>query len=107
MNKLFSTKLGPIAAATSLLLALVACGSKSKLEGTYSQRAGGTVALDLRPGGKANFSMMGEDYPCTYKVDGKKLALDCSPKGEKVDFTIHDDGLLSGPSFVGVLKKSE
>ena len=65
------------------------------------------VVLDLKLGGKATFAMMGEDYACTYKINGDKLALDCSPKGEKVDFTIHDDGSLTGPGFIGVLKKSK
>ena len=51
--------------------------------------------------------MAGEDLVCTYQVNGGKLLLDCSPKGEKVDFTIHDDGSLSGPGFIGAMKKSK
>jgi hypothetical protein len=78
------------------------------MEGTYSQGSGtGAIALDLETGGKATFTMMGEDYRCAYAISGNKLALDCTPKGEKVDFTIHDDSSLTGPSFVGVLKKSK
>jgi hypothetical protein len=81
------------------------CGSN--MEGTYTAPAGGPIALDLKSGGKANFSLMGEDHPCTYKMKSAKLMLDCTPKGEKIDFTIHDDGSLSGPGFIGVLKKSK
>jgi hypothetical protein len=97
-----------LAAILALIVtAIVSCSSKSKIEGTYSQTGSGTVALDLKSGGKATFSMMGDDYPCTYKMNGDKLLLDCSPKGEKVDFTVHDDGSLTGPSFIGVLKKTK
>ena len=106
MNQLHSFKLTLI--ATLIVITMVGCSSKSKMEGTYSQGGGaGTVALDLKSGGKATFTMMGEDYACTYQVNGQKLAVDCSPKGEKIDFTIHDDGSLTGPSFLGVLKKSK
>jgi hypothetical protein len=79
-----------------------ACGSK--MEGTYTQ---GMITLDVKSGGKANFTMMGETYACTYKVKGDKLMLDCTPKGEKVDFIIHDDGSLTGPGFIGSMKKSK
>ena len=79
------------------------CGSKT--EGTYTN-AGGMVTLDLKSGGKAAFTMMGESLPYTYKVSGNKVNLDCTPKGEKVDFMIHDDGSLTGPGFVGAMKKS-
>jgi hypothetical protein len=100
-------KIALIATIALLVSGLVSCGSKSKLEGTYTQTGGGTVALDLKSGGKAQFTMMGESAACTYQVNGDKLMLDCSPKGEKVDFTIHDDGSLTGPSFIGVLKKGK
>ena len=95
--------------ALALITSVIAsCSSKSKIEGTYSQSAGGMpIVLDLKSGDKATFSMSGEDFPCTYKVNGDKLALDCSPKGEKLDFTIHDDGTLTGPALVGILKKQK
>jgi phosphohistidine swiveling domain-containing protein len=80
------------------------CGSKT--EGTYTN-TGGMVTLDLKSGGKATFTMMGESIPCAYKVSGDKVNLDCTPKGEKVDFMIHDDGSLTGPSFIGSMKKSK
>jgi hypothetical protein len=78
----------------------------AKMEGTYTN-TGGAVTMDLRSGGKANFTLMGENHACTYKVKGETLMLDCTPKGEKVDFTIHDDGSLSGPGFIGSMKKSK
>jgi hypothetical protein len=92
----------------ALALIIASCSSKSKVEGTYSQAGSGMgIVLDLKSGDKATFSMSGEDFPCTYKVNGDKLALDCSPKGEKLDFTIHDDGTLTGPGLVGILKKQK
>jgi len=79
------------------------CGSK--LEGTYTNN-GGMVTLDLKSGGKALWTMMGETTPCKYTVKGEKIALDCTPKGEKLDLMIHDDGSLTGPGFIGSMKKS-
>jgi hypothetical protein len=45
--------------------------------------------------------------PCRYNVKEEKVVLDCTPKGEKVDFVIHGDGSLSGPGFIGNMKKSK
>jgi len=92
-----------IAAVVAAMAGLGGCGSK--MEGTYTN-TGGMVTLDLKSGGKATFTMMGESMPCTYKVKDNKVMLDCTPKGEKVDFMIHDDGSLTGPSFIGSMKKS-
>ena len=84
--------------------AIGGCGSK--VEGTYTN-TGGMVTLDLKSGGKATFTMMGESMPCKYAVKGDKIALDCTPKGDKVDFMMHDDGSLTGPGFIGSMKKSK
>jgi hypothetical protein len=105
MNTLSAYRMLLVVALVFVTPAIGSCGSN--MEGTYTQPAGGAIALDLRSGGKANFSLMGENYACTYKVKGDKLMLDCTPKGEKIDFTIHDDGSLSGSDFIGVLKKSK
>jgi hypothetical protein len=93
-----------IASVISAISVVGGCGSN--MEGTYTN-TGGMVTLDLKSGGKATFTMMGETVPCTYKVSGDKVNLDCTPKGEKVDFMIHDDGSLTGPSFIGSMKKSK
>jgi len=78
----------------------------SNMEGTYTSTLG-NVVLDLKPGGKAVFTLIGESMPCTYKVKDEKLSLDCTPQGEKVDFVIHGDGSISGPGFIGSMKKSK
>jgi len=91
----------------ALLVAIPTIGSCApKMEGTYTN-ANGMATLDLKSGGKAALTLMGETESCTYKVNGDKVMLDCSPKGEKVDFTIHDDGSLTGPGFIGSMKKSK
>jgi len=87
-----------------LSLASVACGAGGGLEGTYSTSAG-NVVLELRSGGKANFTIMGETQACTWKAGDSKLVLTC--KGDSVDFVRHDDGSLSGPSFIGRMTRSK
>lgn len=86
-----------------LSITTVACGAGG-LEGTYSTSAG-NVVLELRSGGKANFTIMGETQACTWKSGDAKVVLTC--KGDTVDFVRHDDGSLSGPGFVGRMTKSK
>ena len=78
----------------------------AKMEGTYIH-TGGLMTVDIRSGGKAVVTMMGETTPCTYKVKGDKIVFDCRPDGELMDFLIHDDGSLTGPDFIGTLRKSK
>jgi hypothetical protein len=79
---------------------LAACGTG--LSGTYTNPTG-LVTLDLRSGGKASLTMMGENEQCTYDADGKNLTLTCG--GNKTVWGIHDDGSLTGPGLVGMLAK--
>ena len=97
-------RLALFAVLIGLTSVLASCGSK--MEGTYTN-TGGMVTLDLKSGGKATFTMMGETIPCKYTVKGDKIALDCTPKGDKVDFMVHDDGSITGPGFIGAMKKSK
>ena len=80
----------------------VACGDK--LEGTYSNVAG-NVMLELRSGGKADMTLNGETQHYGWKADSKKITVTCS--GDSMDFGIHDDGSLTGPTMVGVMRKSK
>jgi len=90
-----------------LFVLLPAVGySGPSMEGTYATSAG-NVVLDLKSGGKAMFTLMGDSIPCKYNVRDEKLVLDCTPQGEKLDFVIHGDGSLSGPGFIGNMKKSK
>ena len=81
-------------------VSLGACGGG--LSGTYTNPTG-LVTLDLRSGGKASLTMMGQNEECTYDVSGKNLTLTCG--GDKTVWGIHDDGSLTGPGFVGTLAK--
>ena len=89
-----------------LMLACTGC-SGSSIVGTYSN-ANGVVTMDVRSGGNASITMMGESKACTYKVDGNQLTLNCPEIGPLV-LTIHDDGSLTPPpgNFIGALKKSK
>jgi hypothetical protein len=104
MKTLSAYRMLLIVSLVFLTPAIGGCGSK--VEGTYTN-TGGMVTLDLKSGGKASFTMMGETYACTYKVKENKVVVDCTPKGEKVDFMIHDDGSITGPGFIGSMKKSK
>jgi hypothetical protein len=85
-----------------ILPALAACGTK--LAGTYTN-ANGLAMVELRSGGKATTSMMGESRECTYALNDQTIHLNCS--GDKSDFRLNEDGSLTGPGFIGVLTKSK
>ena len=79
------------------LLVVFGCGPSIK--GTYSSTSG-TMTLELRSGGKASFTMMGETQECTYTVSGKNIHLTCGKN--ETDFNIMDDGSLTSKSpFIG------
>ena len=52
------------------ILAATAC--RSKFEGTYSN-ANGSIMLEVKSGGKASLTIMGETAECTYTVGGNQL----------------------------------
>ena len=90
-----------------VLMLISACNSGP--QGTYSD-ANGAVILELRSGGSANFTWMGDVENCSYKTGGRQLTLIC--KGSPVPttvFNIHDDGSLTGPagSFMPPLRKEK
>ena len=76
--------------------------------GTYSD-ANGAVLLELKSGGQANITFMGDVADCSYSTSGSQLALDCKGQAGKIAFTIHDDGSLTGPpgSFMPMLRKQK
>ena len=88
---------------------VLAGGCNSGPKGTYTD-ANGAVILELRSGGKANFTFMGDVEECTYESSGKKLTLTCKGSPAPVTvFNIHDDGSLTGPagSFMPLLRKEK
>ena len=60
MKTLISPQIVILAAVIAVVVVIGGCGSK--VEGTYSN--GSMVTLDLKSGGKAMFTMMGESIPC-------------------------------------------
>jgi len=100
----FDRKRKPVVLASLFTLGAfgAACGTRS-IEGTYSN--GSSIVLEIRSGGKADLTMLGEEQHCTWKANDQKLTVTC--KGDSVDFIRHDDGSLGGSLFVGTLKKSK
>jgi len=89
-------------------LVLLVCGCNSGPKGTYTD-ANGAVILELRSGGKANFTFMGDVQDCTYESSAKQLTLTCKGEAGRTVFNIHDDGSLTGPagSFMPPLRKEK
>ena len=95
----------------SLILIAGACtlpiaGCSSGPRGTYSDVLGSTV-VDLKAGGKANFTYMGDVADCTYSTSGKQLTLNCQGEAGTTVFTMHDNDTLTGPpgSLIPALRK--
>jgi hypothetical protein len=93
---------------TSLFLVFAYAACTSGPSGSYSD-ANGAVLLELKSGGKANITFMGEVADCTDSTSGNQLTLDCKPPAGKIVFTIHDDGSLTGPpgGFMPMLRKQK
>ena len=90
-------------------MVLLVCGCNSGPTGTYTD-ANGAVILELRSGGKASFTFMGDVENCTYESSGKQLTLTCKGSPAPVTvFNIHDDGSLTGPAgtFMPPLRKEK
>lgn len=90
-------------------LMLLASGCKSGPTGTYTD-ANGAVILELRSGGDANFTWMGDVENCSYKTSDRQLTLTCKGSPAPVTvFNIHDDGSLTGPAgtFMPPLRKQK
>jgi hypothetical protein len=78
------------------------------MAGTYSD-ANGAVILELRSGGSANFTFMGDVQDCSYKSGGNQLTLSCKGDASPAVLAIHDDGSLTGPpgTFMPPLRKQK
>lgn len=92
--------------AGAVILLISGCDSGPR--GTYTD-ANGAVILELRSGGKANFTFMGDVQDCSYKSSGNQLTLSCKGDASTTVFAIHDDGSLTGPagSFMPPLRKQK
>jgi hypothetical protein len=101
-----------IARLVALLVAVAffasACGS-DPWAGTYSN-SNGSITLDVKKGGKASFTAVGDTVECTYTTErDKTLALDCPEPAGKFVFARQGDGSIvaEGNMMVGRLTKSQ
>jgi len=95
-----------IAAVVVLAALSTSCGGSS-IQGTYTN-ATGIATLDVKSGGEASFSLMGEKLACTYKQEKAKLLLTCPGQTGTLEMTIQDDGSLTPVGgFIGNMKKSK
>ena len=94
---------GAILAAVLFLYGCTSCFAPN-VKGHYAD-ASGIFKLDLESGGKATLTTMNDSTACTYKVDGKQVAVTC--ENQMLNFTIQDDGSLAPPatSPLGPLRK--
>lgn len=94
-----------IAVSSLIAAGCTSCGGGG-IQGTYSDSAG-SMLLELKSGGKANFTWMGEMADCTYTSSGKQVTVNCKGAAGTTVFNVHDDGSLTGPpgSFIPVLTK--
>lgn len=102
-------RISRLVSVVSASVIVLAGGCNSGPKGTYTD-ANGAVILELRSGGKANFTFMGDVEDCTYESSGKKLTLTCKGSPAPVTvFNIHDDGSLTGPpgTFMPPLRKEK
>lgn len=101
----FSRLMSIVAGTAALLIS----GCNSGPRGTYTD-ANGAVILELRSGGKASFTFMGDVEDCSYNSSDRQLTLTCKRSPAPVTvFNIHDDGSLTGPpgSFMPPLRKEK
>jgi hypothetical protein len=75
--------------------------SGAKLDGVYHGVTGGPITITIKDG-KATVQIANESKTLDYKVEGKKLTI-IDPKEGNVEFTINDDGTLTGE--LGVMTK--
>ena len=90
----------------AVIFACLASSCGNRVKGTYTDRSGG-IMLELKSDHKATFTFAGDSAECTYDVAASKVMLTC--QSEKTEFTIHDDGSLTGPpgNLMGVLRKTK
>jgi len=98
---------GPLLIAAIHGASLTAAWGQSSVQGSTYEDNGSVVKIEFLPGGNA-FTWMGPvSTPCTYVENGKTVAVTC--EGDKTDFTVNDDGSLTGPpnGFISRLTKKK
>ncbi|MGQ0568765.1 MAG: hypothetical protein ACT4P5_04420 [Armatimonadota bacterium] len=98
-----------VALLVAFLFLSSSCGARDPWAGTYSN-ANGSITLDVKKGGKASFTALGDTEECTYTTDGDKtLTLDCPepPAGKFVFTRQSDESIVADNPMVGRLAKSK
>jgi hypothetical protein len=81
----------------SAVLLLSACGSKSRLDGTYATEPGaGGISLTFQSNGKVTRSFMGNEVEGNYEVDGNKVKITGLPGAGTQVLTLLEDGSIQG-----------
>ncbi len=89
----------------STVLLLSACGSRSKLDGTYSD---GFSSYTFKSNGKVSMSVMGIEREMNYEVDANKIKIGVDPSGNSAFvFTLLDDGSIQGLMGVKLTKQKK
>ena len=86
----------------SITLAGCSGAGGKKLDGVYHAASGGPITITIK-GDKATVDIAGEAKTLNYKVEGNKLTIENPQEGD-VEFTINDDGTLSGQ--LGLMTKT-
>lgn len=89
-----------------LWVAVAGCdkgSGSSKLDGVYHGTANSPITLTLKSG-KATVQAGNESKTLDYKIEGNKLTI-VDPKEGNVEFTINEDGTLTGQ--LGVMSKNK
>jgi hypothetical protein len=105
-NKGWTGAVGRLSIVLVLSIACLAVLTGCGVQGTYAD-ATGAMTMELKSGGVATITMMGQTAQCTYTTASNQVIVDCKDAGGKTNFTVQNDGSLAGPpgSFFPVLKK--
>jgi hypothetical protein len=88
-------KLRAIVIVPALMLGLFIAGCDKGPKGFYKLDGPIPVTIEFKSGGKAVFSMMGENKESDYTVSGDKVNISKDPEGKPMSLTINSDGSLS------------
>ena len=92
-----------------VVMMLAGCARSDPWAGTYSNQMG-TITLDVKKGGKASFTALGQTLECSYTtVRDQTLSLDCPEPAGKFTFARQSDGSIVAQDnpIIGRLAKSQ
>ncbi len=97
-----------VALLAAVVLSVASCGGSDPWAGTYSN-ANGSITLDVKKGGKASFSAVGQTVECAYTTErDTALSLTCPEPAGKFKFARQSDGsLVADNPMIGRLAKSQ